>query len=72
MLTFEHSGMRFSVEPSAAGSPFSYKGYCDGQLSLTAARADIAARALLRKHVCGLPQGELVDLPAERLRRRGA
>ena len=47
-LSFDYAGFAFHVEEGAPDTGFTYRGFCDGRLSISASRVDIAARALVR------------------------
>lgn len=70
------SGYRFEVFETTGedNDGYAYVGYCDGERSVVATRADIAARGLARKHVRtpeekAQDQGNVVSLCDARRRR---
>lgn len=49
----------------------SFIGYANGERSIAASREDVAVRALVKKHVNGLPAGTLVNLNEYKAKRQG-
>ncbi len=66
------AGHRFKVVEVPENIQYPFAGFCDDALSVSATRADIAMRALERKHLVGLPEGKLIDFKAaaEALKKR--
>jgi hypothetical protein len=61
VLDFVEGGMLFQVYRTADGI-VQYEGCCNGKLSITADRADLAARALVQKHITRAHErGEVVE-----------
>lgn len=48
-------------DPNPPNAGETYIGYCNDFKSVTAGRPDICVRALVRKHIVGLPRGEVVS-----------
>jgi len=62
IFEFVHRTHHFEVfEDPKAEDEYIFVGYHNGQQSITATRADICARAMQKKHLYGLPEGELID-----------
>ena len=68
-IRFRRGGHEFAVCEVWLRAEGRFAGYCDGKLSLTADRPDVAARALIRKHVTRLPVPKLVGFQAARDRK---
>lgn len=65
IFEFVHRTHFFEVfENPNAQDEYIFVGYHNGQQSITATRADICARAMQKKHLHGLPEGELIDFKA--------
>lgn len=65
-IVFMRGKQRFEIRHEPSGDEFAYVGYVDGQRSVAATRADIAARALIKKHIVGLAEAQIVRFPLER------
>uniref|UniRef100_A0AB74UMT3 Uncharacterized protein n=1 Tax=Caulobacter phage BL57 TaxID=3348355 RepID=A0AB74UMT3_9VIRU len=63
-----HQGHLFEVYKAPEGHTHQFVGYCDGELSVSANRVDVAIRALALKHE---PTAEVIDFTAYRLQRLG-
>lgn len=73
-IVFTRGSEHFEIQHEPARDGFPYAGYVNGVLSITASGADIVARALIKKHIVGLPEAQVVRFPLERrlARSRGA
>lgn len=56
---FERDGLRFEIYEIEDGS---YVGYCNAQASVSSAYLDVCAIGLIRKHIVGLPSGEIINI----------
>ncbi len=65
-IVFTRGKQRFEIRHEPSAGEYAHVGYVDGQRSVTAPRPDIAARALIKKHVVGLPEARVLQFPLER------
>lgn len=61
-----HNGHLLEVFQDRGPDQHGYIGTCDGVPSVIATRPDLVLTGLKRKHIDGLPEGELVDFAAAR------
>ena len=55
-ITFTRGKQRFEIKPVKQG----WAGYVDGVLSVTGPNAHTVVRVLVRKHINGMPEGQLI------------
>jgi hypothetical protein len=62
-IIFAHGGHRFEIKREASGD---YAGYVNGERSVTGPRKHVVARVLIKKHVAGQPEAQVLRFPLDR------
>jgi len=62
-IVFMRGKQRFEIKRESSEDDSLFVGYLDGGRSVTGARADIVARALIKKHIVGLPDAQVLQFP---------
>jgi hypothetical protein len=67
-LNFVKGPHRFDIRRERRQGNAAYVGYVDGNRSVTAPRADVAARILIKKHIDRVPAADVISFARARNR----